>query len=383
MNKTLFKKTILSIATFSLAITGLNSANHQNYDVKAAARYIAGDIDGNGSVNVSDLTGLIRFLNGANITTDANQMQRLDVNGDHIYDQEDYELLKSAFLGDTRLDTREYSYETEQDKNNKICGYGLPKFQNIKYNVYDGKSHKFLNSYSIAAPSTLRNSSSSKQESSKTDRTCWFNDLNAPETDNNVLGIILINGGTGFVVDSHTILTAAHCISNRSKNQNGDLDIGDMTVNIKRYRDKNGKVVTGEKKISAKYVHLPEKYISTDIWWQYDYAMVTVEEDLSQYFSKDDFFSLAMVDNSVMKANPDVYVTGYSPEIVTARGKIRNVFDMTIDYDAQGRGGTSGGPVYIKTKTHKNVIGINTHGNYGNRVNPEMVSFVLNNKNYR
>ena len=120
MNKKLFKKTILSIATFSLAITGLNSANHQNYDVKAAARYIAGDIDGNGAVNVSDLTGLIRFLNGANITTDANQMQRLDVNGDHIYYQEDYELLKSAFLGDTRLDTREYSYETEQDKNNKI-----------------------------------------------------------------------------------------------------------------------------------------------------------------------------------------------------------------------------------------------------------------------
>lgn len=190
--------------------------------------------------------------------------------------------------------------------------------------------------------------------------------------------------GTGFVVDEHTIATAAHCTY--------DKIIAEILL-----FDSNGNL-----ELSATPVeyHVPIYYINQpndDDKYRYDYSLLTVEEDLSDYVC----FNLGTTLDSFGTSNASLKVTGFSGDLnntlsvhtnYTGIGNILSLDDMQLFYNADTYGGNSGGPVYI-TETrlgniYNTVLAIHTHkehgdsaGNRGTRITTDLLHFYYNNSN--
>lgn len=199
--------------------------------------------------------------------------------------------------------------------------------------------------------------------------------------------VVRINGGsywgTGFIVGDHEIATAAHCVYSRSDDKFLKFKISII--------DENNNVI---KTIPPHYVHINKNFemASEGNFSPYDYAMIYVDEDLSEYGA----FNLGVAldiyaDNngSVIVSgfpNPDYYPDDYKGKEWGIRFKAAgNIIGKTSDafqYNADTAGGCSGGPVYIEEKIivngelheYKTAIAINkTSGNWGARMTAEVL----------
>ena len=183
-------------------------------------------------------------------------------------------------------------------------------------------------------------------------------------------------GGTGFIVDDHIIATNVHCV------YNGNTDsFQDITI---RLFDENGDITETIDPVS---LHIPELFF-TDQHYNYDYALITVEEDLSEY----GMFSLGLAQDDLMTSGMQVTVSGFPGEyygtLYKGTGNLLPINDSNqsyqIKYDADATGGQSGSPVYItqthRNKTYQTVIGIHkSSGNYGVRITQTLLMFYYNN----
>lgn len=200
--------------------------------------------------------------------------------------------------------------------------------------------------------------------------------------------------GSGFVVDSHTIATAAHCVMAREPADpflncepqittvfvfNGNSDV-EITIN------------------NIKEIHIPRSY-AVDGNSSYDYALITVEEDLTDY----EMFNLGFPLDSITESSATVYVTGFPEKyndiyevntdtkhtMYTGSGAILNITKTSVIHAADSTGGNSGGPIYLSTtfqnKTYYSVIAILTGGggkqNSGTRITTNLLHFYKNNPN--
>lgn len=198
--------------------------------------------------------------------------------------------------------------------------------------------------------------------------------------------------GTGFVVDSHTIATGAHCVYNQ-------------TINNILLFDVNGNVSLSATPLEY---HVPTKYIierskgrETN---EYDYALITVEEDLSNYAC----FDLGVMLPNFVGSQNAISVTGF-PGVVNNQlvnnSTIHNMYtgngvtldsaghdikpDLQFIYNNDITGGNSGGPVYVSKnyygKVYYTVIGINvgSSDDYGiaTSINTDLLHFYLHNSN--
>lgn len=174
--------------------------------------------------------------------------------------------------------------------------------------------------------------------------------------------------GSGFVVDSHTIATAAHCVFN--------LKISNIVL-----YDSD----TKRSFASPVEYHVPVSYINGEKY-NYDYALITVEQDLSDYL----FYDLAVpLDNYRSNVN----VTGFPGDLgymCTASGNVTNMNSYKVFYDTDTNNGESGGPVYIEESFHNqyndfncySVIAIHTNGgNSGTRITTDLINFYKHNPN--
>lgn len=192
------------------------------------------------------------------------------------------------------------------------------------------------------------------------------------------------NGGTGFVVDEHTIATAAHCVYNRTTGSAVPV------TKIDFYSTSNSATnPTPVKTITeVESIHIPRNYITQSSFRNYDYALITVEDDLSDYLC----FNLGYPMDSLEDADRDIYVTGFPGEsfdvMHTGVGDILRCKEFVIDFDADVTGGHSGGPAYVVTvfqnKVYYTVVAIVTHAvgniyNYGTRMTTNLLHFYLNN----
>lgn len=85
-----------SLVAFALILCTSNIAST---NVGATGNtYLRGDVDGNGSVTLSDLGYLANFLHGYKATANNHMTQRLDVDLSGIIDQNDITLLKEESL---------------------------------------------------------------------------------------------------------------------------------------------------------------------------------------------------------------------------------------------------------------------------------------------
>jgi V8-like Glu-specific endopeptidase len=200
-------------------------------------------------------------------------------------------------------------------------------------------------------------------------------------------------GGTGFIVDKHIIATAAHCLYSKDS---GFID--NIDVNI--YADDG---VTKLATFDAKEIHIPYQYkyrITNDVDDSdcYDYGLIYVEEDLSNY----GIMGIGTISNEFLESKATLGLSGFPAEVnsTDVNCKIRYVSYGTSDQDtssnyakiykiklvASASGGDSGGPMFIEKeflgKKYRTAVGIFTAGvdnnMYGTRITPTLVQFLRN-----
>ncbi len=239
-------------------------------------------------------------------------------------------------------------------------------------------------------------------------------------------GIVYLScGGTGFIVDDHTIATAAHCVNAihsptpAIKEKYADYDYFCYDINVFLYND-SGNPSSGIPLTPIEF-HVPNQYISTNAI-KNDYALITVAEDLSGYTH----FNLGVpynVNESTF-ASRDLFVTGIPQsipdddpddnddtpanvllQVYTSKGKEHPDKTSTQEelyYTCDTVGGNSGGPVYIAyqytsnstTNTIYTAIAVHKGGayhwegnvrvydhNYGSAMTPYKIQFYKNNPN--
>lgn len=173
--------------------------------------------------------------------------------------------------------------------------------------------------------------------------------------------------GTGFIVDNHVIATAAHCVYSNGEFLNPTIYITENTIS--NYIEVDY--------FTPNYIHIYEEYVRYG-YSDYDYALIYVEEDLSEY----GIWNLGFTMNKFMEDENQVYATGYSQENPNNYGYGRRYTsegtlypnpngdfnERVITHRAFIAGGMSGGPVWIsenitlggQTYNYKSVIGITT-----------------------
>lgn len=199
--------------------------------------------------------------------------------------------------------------------------------------------------------------------------------------------------GTGFIIDAHTIATAAHCVYSKGESY-GSVN---YTSKILVFNTDGSIAMTVT---NIKQIHIPDLYISTSGGSNaYDYALITVEEDLSEYA----MFNLGVMMDSFRGSGKTISITGF-PGIVndqvvqantmyTGNGVIINRNDFDVDkqifFTNDSTPGNSGGPIYFTTtfnnKTYYTVIGIVSASgqefNIGTRITTDLLHFYKNNPN--
>ena len=243
-----------------------------------------------------------------------------------------------------------------------------------------GSDGAYEKSYTLSAVSNVSSSSSA----STTAIVGGTDDTYPDYTKSGVVKIYNSAGtmGTGFVVDEHIIATAAHVVY--SAGTSGDNSKYPTSI---LFHDSDGNVISSETITDIVSTHIPYKYITTG-GTDYDYALIEVEEDLSDYMC----FNLGVTLDSFDSSEATVYVTGYANDgkAVSGEGVVTtSSTDYRLYYTADTISGMSGGPVYIETtfngKTYYTVVGVHHGGvstaNYGARMNTTLMQFYLNNPN--
>lgn len=197
--------------------------------------------------------------------------------------------------------------------------------------------------------------------------------------------------GTGFVVDEHTIATAAHCVCEQTNGKNA-TNSGSKVTEINFF---NSDGTPGLSITDAVEVHVPTLYVngSYSDYNPYDYALIKVNEDLSDYA----IFNLGIMNDNFINKQTAVSVTGFPKKVnnqevhnvmYTGTGFIRQSDDNELYYDIDTFGGNSGGPIYITStfqgKAYYTVIGIHAYGdansyNGGARITTNLLQFYKNN----
>lgn len=203
---------------------------------------------------------------------------------------------------------------------------------------------------------------------------------------------------SGFVVDDHTIATAAHCVY--------DQIIKDILL-----FDDDGNVTLQATPVEY---HYPSEFIKHELnndykeyqkYEKYDYALITVKEDLSSYTH----FNLGVPLNSFFSSNSNVTVTGFPGDangtknvntqtkhmMYTANGQVINSNDDLMYYNTDETSGESGAPVYITESlngnTYHTVVAINARskhdehkdGNHGAYITTDLIHFYNKNPNIK
>lgn len=213
--------------------------------------------------------------------------------------------------------------------------------------------------------------------------------------------VVRLSTGTGFIVDDHLIATAAHCLYTRDDDENIHQFVSNMQVEI--YEGEN--FATPVATFTPVAAHICYAYTNDSAQFHYDYGLLYVAEDLSQYGA----FDMGVPTDGLMDSRTSVTVSGFPDEVngmsvengrYFADGAILNInetdiedtnaFPYQIAYETPMSSGQSGGPVYVtrsfQNVSYKTVIGINTSGysatygqNFGTRITSDILNFYYNN----
>lgn len=343
-------KFIAGIASLMLAATALVPVNAS----AATITFTQGDVNGDGRVNVNDLYAISQYLGGEK-TADSNWTTRMDADYDKIIDRTDLEMI-SKFCTQTLT--------PEKNKSTTVLTASLNEERS--YMKYDVASSR-ISRYTLNSLDTLTNQVTATYDMKSSS-------VGLP--DNNI-AVVRLNGGSGFIIGDHLIATAAHCVFNSK---------GFVTDNISLYDNNNV-----EHHLTFSSIHIPKDYYLMDsvALVNQDYALVTVEEDLSQYGS----MYMGIATDEFIDTGNTISISGFPGDYNNGRRfESGIVFEYTypkmIGMRNTAIGGNSGGPMYYTEEDgSKVVIGILTRGGeksdicVGPHISSTLLQFYYNNDN--
>ena len=368
--------------------------------------YDTRDVQRDGDVDVADFLRLSNHLNGL-YYTEENAI--LDANANSIVSAAD---LRCILNGAINL---EYKCQVEGYNGiftHSTTNIGKSIFNNSKsqhYAKYTYSSHSSSDYYLNITENNVPNGTASTMNANE-DGIIGADTRYADANE----GIVWLKASdetysTGFIVGNHTIATAAHCVYAEadSKNQIPAHWRSGMEV---YFSDSDGKVNVSSH-LTAREAHIPYDYYNSANC-EYDYALITVNEDLSEYYHFNLGIPYNIYTNDIFGSYA-IYVTGFpykvpggeentSPkQMYTGVGDLvnaPNVFESVLCFSSDLTRGNSGGPVYVKEKvksgtddyvTTNTVISIcssayvasSPHYNVGPIMNAMMLKFYLLNPN--
>lgn len=352
MHKVL-KKTIATLAMLSLVGSAIPMS-------ASAVTYDRCDVNHDGVVNATDSLTIQRYLQG--LTSSANYNQ-LDADCNLIVDYNDVQCVNSRILGKD-YSTLFYSRELENLKmkylfsppalpSRPVLNVDAGHTEPCSYKAYSYIRKEDLDPY-VLTPSTesinaqsgistyFFNGEDDRKEANGLDENTGIVNLSSKKGNSTAIS-------TGFIVGDHVIATAAHCVYSK----NDKKFYNNMTVQT---YGTDGKL-TG-KKLTAVEAHICEEYCSTEET-RFDYALITVKENLSDYFQ----FELGNAYNITPGSfiNIPIYITGCPGEVrgnfnkdnilYTDENRVSDISYSELYYHVDISDGDSGAPVYTITKT--------------------------------
>lgn len=349
------------------------------------------DIDQDGDVDIADVLTLNQYLAGLLYVPDYD---RMDANRNYIVDYTDADYVLNKLIN---IDLNPcFILRSHDDVTNNITESEIHFPFNITGNaIYDSSASStdtrwyaratysnnhidtLLSNYGLtpsSTPLTSGNTSNIESVIGNDDR-YWA--YNSNYVFGEVSGIVNVNGGTGFIVGDHEIATCGHIVLD-SHNFKEDITV--------KTCDAQGNISNST--LSVAEVHVPLGYLNSDVP-ELDYALITVEDDLSNYFhfTLGNSYSVTISNFS----NIPIYVTGRpdNGHFRTASGRIISNSNTTmLHYNTDTQSGNSGSPVYTITKNTKNgvssytytVLAVHRGGtNQGSLITKYHQKFYLNN----
>jgi V8-like Glu-specific endopeptidase len=169
--------------------------------------------------------------------------------------------------------------------------------------------------------------------------------------------------GTGFMITSDMVATAAHCLYDES--------LGGYATSITVYPGENG-TTNPYGSATSQTLNIPESYKSTEST-KYDYGIIKLNSRIKDCGQ----LNYAIGASRFLKGSYKLYTAGYplegSHRMYTEQGNIISTTTDLVYYDLDTTGGQSGSPIMIYNGDHYVVVGIH-HGeypseNYGVRLN--------------
>ena len=405
------KKFILSI--FTVIISGIVSI-----PLIANALISYNDPNGDGDILLNDGILINQYLSGS---VDVTNLERMDFDNDNIISKADAYEIQLYNLG--LLNSGSINLPSASTYNGFSCAC---------YHVFDASTGAHVNNPLLedGYEYCLSNFNSIYNNNTAPDVTDIVigSDSRVPNWDKS--GVVKIisnndpNGVTGFVVAPHIIATAAHCVYD---SDNTSDEVGYIITDILLF-DNDGDISLSATPVEC---HVPMSYIDFTQNYprlysdKYDYALITVEEDLSDYMC----FNLGVALNSAVIDYVPIYNAGfphYYNGYAVNTGLLHQMYigtgtliewneylnynqyesyysyynldpDRQLYYNADTSEGNSGGPVYVKKdvydkngnnhREYYDVIAIHVshtnNYNIGTRINGELIRFYLENDNVR
>lgn len=341
-------KKIKKISSVILAAATLATSASIPGNTALAVTYDPCDVNRDGSVTVRDAAAISRYLNGGSYE---KNYECYDANKSLIVDDQDVQCVMSKVM------KRSYS-SSYMSRKTGTC----TNAKSVSHYYYDSaadseESREYMR-YSYTDQKQLSNyilEPAAKNTNAREGGIIGTDDRYLAHGTENTGIVRLSTGATGFVVGDHQIATVAHAVYGK----------GNHWINLEYIQTYNMTGRPTSTKLTPVEAHVPKKYDNTQPGndaHDYDYALVTVKEDLSNYVHFELGASYSV--NQTNYNNIPIYVTGCPQTIpggnnntylklYSGEGHVVADSDTnasSLHYDIDVTYGNSGSPVYIITK---------------------------------
>ncbi len=358
--------------------------------MSVSATYDSCDVNQDGTVNMLDSLAISKHLSGAVYYTD---YYLLDVNRSHTVDATDLNYITKKLLTGTTPST----WYIAQYGNGFMQPVTMPPVSSafIPDNAVNMTNDRWYVGYSYLEdepiePYKLTATTESVSTAQNPRGIVNGEDNRGVAHGYENTGIVLLNNGvTGFIVGDHQIATAAHCVYS--------IDTGYFADEIIQTYDRSGAPVVGET-LTVAEIHIPQNFYNNTNDSNYDYALITVVEDLSDHVQFDigNCYNMTVAEAGTIP----IHVTGrpestgdnletpntnnflYTNFGYVYEGTDTNYMDA-LYYTVDTSGGQSGSPAYTITRERYNnedfytytVLSIYIGGNTNRASGPRMTKY--------